>query len=131
MKRLGMPASDDTILRHLKRQVARLRAKTPVRVAGIDDWSWRKGRTYGTIIVDLERREVVDVLPDRSAEATGRMQRLFVAQDTGGAIRGPVRADLFFGYGPEAADHAGTLKGRGALWVLLPIVAADRQGKIS
>jgi len=66
MKRLGMPVSDDTILRHLKRQVARLRAKTTVRVAGIDDWSWRKGRTYGTIIVDLERREVVDVLQDRT-----------------------------------------------------------------
>ena len=39
MKRLGMPVSDDTILRHLKRQVARLRAKTTVRVAGIDDQS--------------------------------------------------------------------------------------------
>ena len=50
MKRLGMLVSDDTILRHLKRQVARLRTKTTVRVAGIDDWSWRKGRTYGTII---------------------------------------------------------------------------------
>ena len=70
MKRLGMPVSDDTILRHLKRQVARLRAKTTVRVAGIDDWSWRKGRTYGTIIVDLERREVVDVLQDRTASGT-------------------------------------------------------------
>jgi len=41
-----------------------------VRVVGIDDWSWRKGSSYGTIIVDLERREVVDVLSDRSAEAT-------------------------------------------------------------
>jgi hypothetical protein len=55
MKRLGMPVSDDTILRHLKRRVVRLRVQT-VRAAGIDDWSWRKGRTYGTIIVDLERR---------------------------------------------------------------------------
>jgi transposase len=70
MKRLGMPVSDDTILRHLKRQLARLHAKTTVRAAGIDDWSWRKGRTYGTIIVDLERREVVDVLQDRTAAAT-------------------------------------------------------------
>ena len=70
MKRLGMPVSDDTILRHLKRQVARLSAKTTVRVAGIDDWSWRKGRTYGTIIVDLERREVVDVLQDRTTAGT-------------------------------------------------------------
>jgi membrane-bound lytic murein transglycosylase A len=66
-----------------------------------------------------------------SAETTGRMQRLFVAQDTGGAIRGPVRADLFFGYGAAAADHAGILKGRGALWVLLPTGAADRQSGIS
>src|ERR1700722_13961657 len=74
MKRLGMPISDDTILRHLKRQVARLHAKTTVRVAGIDDWSWRKGRSYGTIIIDLERREVVDVLADRTT--TGTAQRL-------------------------------------------------------
>ena len=70
MKRLAMPVSDDTILRHLKRQVAHLHAKTTVRVAGIDDWSWRKGRTYGTIIVDLERREVVDVLADRTTTGT-------------------------------------------------------------
>jgi transposase len=70
MKRLGMPISDDTILRHLKRQVARLHAKTTVRVAAIDDWSWRKGRTYGTIIIDLERREIVDVLADRTTTGT-------------------------------------------------------------
>src|SRR5271157_1816969 len=37
---------------------------------GIDDWAWRKGSTYGTIIVDLERREVIDLLPVRSAGAT-------------------------------------------------------------
>ena len=70
MKRLGMPVSDDTILRHLKRQVARLRARTTVRVAGLDDRSWRKGRTYGTIIVDLERREDIDVLQDRTTAGT-------------------------------------------------------------
>jgi hypothetical protein len=29
-------------------------------VVGIDDWAWRKGSTYGTIVVDLERREVVE-----------------------------------------------------------------------
>jgi transposase len=37
---------------------------------GIDDWSWLKGRRYGTVVVDLERRVVVDVLPERSADAT-------------------------------------------------------------
>ena len=39
-------------------------------MAGIDDWAWRKGANYGTIIVDLERRAVVDVLADRSAATT-------------------------------------------------------------
>jgi transposase len=67
MKRLGLSQSDDTILRQLKRHQAQRGAATPVRVAGIDDWSWRKGSSYGTIVVDLERREVVDILMDRSA----------------------------------------------------------------
>jgi transposase len=75
MKRLGMLVSDDIILRHLKRQVAHLRAKTTVRVAGIDDWSWRKGRSYGTIIIDLERREIVDVLADRTTTRTAEWLR--------------------------------------------------------
>jgi transposase len=72
MTRLGLPQSDDTILQNLKRHAADRRAGATVRVVGIDDWSWRKGASYGTIIVDLERREVVDVLSDRSAEATAR-----------------------------------------------------------
>ena len=41
-------------------------------MAGVDDWAWRKGHKYGTIIVDLERRAVVDVLADRSAATTAR-----------------------------------------------------------
>ncbi|MES2129667.1 MAG: murein transglycosylase A [Pseudomonadota bacterium] len=48
------------------------------------------------------------------------MQRLVMAQDTGGAIRGAVRADFFFGFGGAAADNAGRMKQRGTLWVLLP-----------
>jgi hypothetical protein len=71
MKRLGMPVSDTTILAGL-RKYAGARSETgslasSVRVAGVDDWAWRKGHKYGTIIVDLERRAVVDVLADRSA----------------------------------------------------------------
>lgn len=72
MTRFGLPQSDDTILRNLKRHAADRREGATVRVVGIDDWSWRKGCSYGTIMVDLERREVVDVLSDRSAEATAR-----------------------------------------------------------
>jgi membrane-bound lytic murein transglycosylase A len=48
------------------------------------------------------------------------LQRLMMAQDTGGAIRNPVRADFFWGFGAEAGDRAGKMKQRGSLWVLLP-----------
>ena len=65
MRRLGLPQGDDRILRNLKRHAAS--SDKPLRVVGIDDWSWLKGSRYGTIVVDLERREVVDVLHDRSA----------------------------------------------------------------
>ncbi|MEJ8857895.1 MltA domain-containing protein [Variovorax robiniae] len=48
------------------------------------------------------------------------MQRLTIAQDTGGAIRGAVRADYFFGNGTQAATNARRMKERGQLWILLP-----------
>jgi len=50
----------------------------------------------------------------------GALQRLFLAQDTGGAIKGPVRGDIFFGWDQEAATGAGLMKKAGAAWVLLP-----------
>jgi membrane-bound lytic murein transglycosylase A len=52
------------------------------------------------------------------------LERLVVAQDTGGAIRGPVRADLFFGFGAEAGAQAGMMKQQGAMWLLWPKGAA-------
>ncbi|HJU71207.1 MAG TPA: murein transglycosylase A [Paucimonas sp.] len=48
------------------------------------------------------------------------LQRLMLAQDTGGAIRNPVRADLFWGFGSEAGGKAGRMKQRGRMWLLLP-----------
>lgn len=53
-------------------------------------------------------------------EPSGRLRRLLVAQDSGGAIKGPVRGDIFFGFGPDAERHAGEMKGRGSWWLLLP-----------
>jgi membrane-bound lytic murein transglycosylase A len=50
----------------------------------------------------------------------GRIQRLMVAQDTGGAIRGAVRGDVFWGTGEVAADKAGKMKSKGRYFVLLP-----------
>lgn len=55
---------------------------------------------------------------------TGPLRRLVVAQDTGGAIRGPVRGDLFWGYGDIAADRAGRMKAKGRYFLLLPKTAA-------
>jgi len=52
--------------------------------------------------------------------STVPLQRLVMGQDTGGAIRGAVRADFFFGFGGQAPDNAGRMKQRGQLWVLLP-----------
>lgn len=48
------------------------------------------------------------------------LNRLMVAQDTGGAIRGAVRADFFWGFGNEAGEQAGKMKQKGRMWVLLP-----------
>lgn len=57
-----------------------------------------------------------------------RLQRLLVAQDTGGAIRGPVRGDVFWGHGADAAERAGRMRSRGRYWILLPRdVAMQRQ----
>ena len=48
------------------------------------------------------------------------LSRLMLAQDTGGAIRGPVRADFYWGSGPDAGSLAGKMKQSGRMWVLLP-----------
>lgn len=48
------------------------------------------------------------------------LHRLMLAQDTGGAIKGAVRADFFWGFGEQAGAQAGGMKQQGLLWVLLP-----------
>jgi membrane-bound lytic murein transglycosylase A len=53
------------------------------------------------------------------------LQRLMMAQDTGGAIRNAVRADYFWGFGADAGEKAGKMKQRGMMWVLLPKAMAN------
>jgi membrane-bound lytic murein transglycosylase A len=52
--------------------------------------------------------------------STAPLNRLMLAQDTGGAIRGAVRADFFWGFGENAASQAGRMKQQGRMWVLFP-----------
>jgi membrane-bound lytic murein transglycosylase A len=52
--------------------------------------------------------------------STDALERLVIAQDTGGAIRGAVRADLFWGSGPEAGALAGRMRQEGRMWLLWP-----------
>ncbi|RVU36228.1 murein transglycosylase [Hwanghaeella grinnelliae] len=59
------------------------------------------------------------------------LNRLMVAQDTGGAIKGPVRGDFFWGYGAEALKYAGKMKSTGRYYLLLPNAAAARLGRTS
>ena len=65
-RRLAMPVGGDTVLRLIRRRPQPLCAAP--RVVGIDDWAWRRGRRYGTIVCDLERRCVIELLPGRSSE---------------------------------------------------------------
>ena len=70
LPKLGMETSPDTLIR-LVRDAPESAPETP-RVLGVDDWAKRKGQTYGTILVDLERHRVVDLLDDRSAESVAQ-----------------------------------------------------------
>ena len=95
--RLLLPVSKDTFLRSV-RSAMQPPARAP-RVIGIDDWAWRRGQRYGTVICDLERRQIIDLLPDRepaTVEAWLRAQPQIevVARDRNGGYGGAVTRAL-------------------------------------
>ncbi len=88
--RLLLPVSRDTLLRTLRRRAGRPEAAASV--IGIDDWAWKRGQRYGTLICDLQRHRVVDLLPDREpatldAWLAAHPEIAIVARDRGGGYR--------------------------------------------
>ena len=86
---LGLRTSADTVLRQLRKSSGRER-RAPPRVVGIDDWAIRRGQNYGTIVVDLERREPIDVFVGRETDTVVAWMRAnpsieIVARDRAGA----------------------------------------------
>jgi hypothetical protein len=86
-RRLLFPVSKDTLLRAVRSQSPEQPAAP--RIVGIDDWAWKRGHRYGTIVCDLERRRIIDVLPDREAATVeawlaARPDIRLVSRDRGG-----------------------------------------------
>lgn len=84
---------------------------TPGRSLAVDRKHWPLGVP---LWLDTMAPAAQENAPDRP------LRRLVIAQDTGGAIRGPIRGDVFWGAGDEAAEIAGRMKHGGRLWVLVP-----------
>jgi transposase len=102
--RQGMPGSRNTVLRRVRRLPTP--AYPPPEVIGLDDWAWRKGHRYGTIVVDLERGCPIDVLEDRLADTvadwlTEHPEVQIVARDRAEAYASGIRQGA-----PEATQVA-------------------------
>lgn len=84
----GIKISRVTLLRSL--QLLPEPGPRPVRMVGVDDFAWKRGKRYGTVLIDLETHDVLDLLPDREAESVKRWPAAppdleIVSRDRGGA----------------------------------------------
>ncbi|HEX9035646.1 MAG TPA: ISL3 family transposase [Ktedonobacterales bacterium] len=93
LQQLGLlAASPDTLLRQIRHTALPVPVAAP-RVVGVDDWRFRRGQRYGAIVVDLERRAVLDLLPDREAETIAAWFRAHPSVEVISRDRGATFAD--------------------------------------
>ena len=86
----------------------------------------KKSMRFGSIAVDPKYTPLGAPVWVEAEGVAGFAGRLMVAQDIGGAIKGPQRADLFIGSGDAAGRIAGAIRARGRIVTLIPRAAADR-----
>jgi hypothetical protein len=102
--RLDMPTSADTLLRRVKG--AADGPAPPPRYVGVNDWAIRKGQRYGTILIDLERGRVIDILPGRDGEALKDWLKLHPGVEVITRDRWPAYAQAAAEAAPQARQVA-------------------------
>jgi transposase len=108
--RLDMPTSPDTLLRQVKHSPDEV--DPPPRHIGVDDWAMRKGQRYGTILIDLERGRVIDLLPGRDGTAL----KVWLKEHPGVEV---ITRDRWAAFAQAAAEAAPQAKQVADRWHLL------------
>src|SRR5215472_3872215 len=102
--KLGMPISDASLLWSLF--LVPLPEVGQVQIIGVDDWSWRRGKRFGSILVNLETHKIIDVLADREAESVKRWLAAHPDVDVVSRDRGAVYIDGATWGAPQATQVA-------------------------